>query len=582
MIRTQLPWQALQPDTSRYQSAFTQSVPDEGDILSSLQPRLMNALAYLACKPRSPVLIIRSQENSDYLSSIAQAYLSVDESAQEARGWNYRSQAAGQYTLTPAPPDTATFRQQPGVHYAEWIESAQLFGVVRGTHGHWTPEPGLLHEANGGALILSVRTLIAQPLMWLRLKKFISRGYFEWLSPDDKHPLPVSLPAIPLKVKLILCGDRDALADFGEEEPEFLEDALYTEFEGQWRINDDQDMALWCEGVREVALREGLPALSDDAWPLLIGEGCRYTGDQTLLPLCPRWISRQLTAAFTYGGEITAQSLQGAQEESLWRESYLPERMLEEIGEQQILIETSGEVIGQVNGLSVLDFPGHPRPWGEPSRITCVVHYGDGEVMDIERKAELGGNLHAKGMMIIQAYLIAELELEQQLPFSASMVFEQSYSEVDGDSASLAELCALISALSRQPISQSIAVTGSVDQFGNVQPVGGLNEKIEGFFAVCAQRELTGEQGVIIPQSNVRHLSLSQDVVDAVKAGQFHLWAIDRADDAVAILTGKEWRTEEETDDLLSLVQERIARATLPEPRPRSGLFRWLNWFNQN
>lgn len=582
MIRTQLPWQALQPNTSRYQSAFTQSVSDEDDILSSLQPRLMNALAYLVCKPHSPVLIIRSQENSDYLSCIAQAYLSVDGSAQGSRGWNYRAQPGGLVTLTPAPADTATFRQQPGVRYAEWIESAQLFGVVRGTPGHWTPEPGLLHEANGGALILSVRTLLAQPLMWLRLKTFISRGYFEWLSPDDKHPLPASLPAIPLNVKLILCGDRDALAEFSEQEPEFLEDALYSEFESQWRVNDDDDMARWCEWVRDMASGLGLPALSEDAWPLLIMEGCRYTGDQTLLPQCPRWVRRQLTAAFTYGGDITAQSLQGALEESQWRESYLPERMLEEISEEQVLIETEGEAIGQVNGLSVLDFPGHPRPWGEPSRITCVVHYGDGEVMDIERKAELGGNLHAKGMMIIQAYLISELELEQQLPFSASMVFEQSYSEVDGDSASLAELCALISALSRQPISQSIAVTGSVDQFGNVQPVGGLNEKIEGFFAVCAQRKLTGEQGVIIPQNNVRHLSLSQDVVDAVKAGQFHLWAIDRADEAVAILTGKEWRTDEDTDDLLSLIQERIARATLPEPRPRTGLLRWLNWFNQN
>ena len=582
MIRTQLPWQALQPNTSRYQSAFTQSVSDEDDIQSSLQPRLMNALAHLVSQPRSPVLIIRSEENSDYLSCIAQAYQSVDESAQNTRGWNYQFQTEGQFTLTPAPADSATFRQQPGVRYAEWIEPAELFGVVRGTPGHWSPEPGLLHEANGGALILSVRTLIAQPLMWLRLKKFLSRGYFEWLSPDDKHPLPVSLPAIPLDVRLILCGDRDALAEFSDDEPEFVSAAIYTEFEAQWRVTDDEDMALWCEGVREAGSRLQLPALSEDVWPLLINEGCRFTGDQTLLPLCPRWISRQLTAAFIYGGEITAQSLQGALDERQWRESYLPERMLEEISDDQVLIETGGEAIGQVNGLSVLDFPGHPRPWGEPSRITCVVHYGDGEVMDIERKAELGGNLHAKGMMIIQAYLISELELDQQLPFSASMVFEQSYSEVDGDSASLAELCALISALSRQPISQAIAVTGSVDQFGNVQPVGGLNEKIEGFFAVCAQRELTGEQGVIIPQSNVRHLSLNQEVVDAVKAGQFHLWAIDRADEAVAILTGKEWRTEEETDDLLSLIQERIARATLPEPRPRTGLLRWLNWFNQN
>lgn len=154
-------------------------------------------------------------------------------------------------------------------------------------------------------------------------------------------------------------------------------------------------------------------------------------------------------------------------------------------------------MIGQINALSVMEFPGHPRAFGEPSRISCVVHVGDGEFTDVERKAELGGNIHAKGMMIMQAWLIAELELEQQLPFSASIVFEQSYSEVDGDSASLAELCALISALASQPINQQLAVTGSVDQFGRVQPVGGLNEKIEGFFQVCHQRTLSGTQGLL-------------------------------------------------------------------------------------
>jgi len=238
-------------------------------------------------------------------------------------------------------------------------------------------------------------------------------------------------------------------------------------------------------------------------------------------------------------------------------------------------------VVGQINGLSVVEYPGHPRAWGDPSRITCVVHPGDGEFMDIERKAELGGNIHAKGMMIMQAFLIAELELDQQLPFSASMVFEQSYSEVDGDSASLAELCALISALANQPINQQIAVTGSVDQFGNVQPVGGLNEKIEGFFDICHQRELTGQQGVIIPSCNVRHLSLNQAVVTAVEQGRFHIWAIDRADEALPLLTGKIWSTEDgQGDCLLNTIQERISLFNQPDVPQRPWALRWLNWFN--
>jgi Lon-like ATP-dependent protease len=229
----------------------------------------------------------------------------------------------------------------------------------------------------------------------------------------------------------------------------------------------------------------------------------------------------------------------------------------------------------------VIEFPGHPRPWGEPSRITCVVHPGDGEFTDVERKAELGGNIHAKGMMIMQAYLIAELELDQQLPFSASVVFEQSYSEVDGDSASLAELCALISALANQPVNQQIAVTGSVDQFGNVQPVGGLNEKIEGFFEICCQRSLTGQQGVIIPACNVRHLSLSPAVIEAVEQGQFSIWAIEQADEALSLLTGVEWRKDEGTC-LLRTIQDRITQLNQQEAQHRPWPLRWLNWFNHS
>jgi Lon-like ATP-dependent protease len=357
--------------------------------------------------------------------------------------------------------------------------------------------------------------------------------------------------------------------------------AIYTEFEENIQILDEDDMLAWCRWNIELAQQAGLPQPEVDFWPELIKEGVRYSGDQETLPLCPRWLQRQMRESALMGDELNAEALRDALEARLWRENYLNERMRDEILLRQILIETEGEVVGQINGLSVVEYPGHPRAWGDPSRITCVVHPGDGEFMDIERKAELGGNIHAKGMMIMQAYLIAELELDQQLPFSASMVFEQSYSEVDGDSASLAELCALISALANQPINQQIAVTGSVDQFGNVQPVGGLNEKIEGFFDICHQRELTGQQGVIIPASNVRHLSLSQAVVSAVEQGHFHIWAIDRADEALPLLTGKIWSTEDGLGDcLLNTIQERISLFNQPDGPQRPWALRWLNWFN--
>lgn len=186
----------------------------------------------------------------------------------------------------------------------------------------------------------------------------------------------------------------------------------------------------------------------------------------------------------------------------------------------------------------------------------------------------------------MQAFLISELELDQPLPFSASIVFEQSYGEVDGDSASLAELCALISALSMQPINQQIAVTGSVDQFGNVQPIGGVNEKIEGFFEVCQRRGLTGKQGVILPTSNVRNLCLHPQVLDAVREGQFHLWAVDNAAEALPILTGLIYTNEEEAEEerpsLLGLIQQRIALATSQGSPRYPWPLRWLNWFNRS
>ncbi|MBC8654052.1 Lon protease family protein, partial [Providencia vermicola] len=277
---------------------------------------------------------------------------------------------------------------------------------------------------------------------------------------------------------------------------------------------------------------------------------------------------------------LTQNSFNQAVENRLWRHNFLMERTQDDILQEQIFVKTEGEVIGQVNGLSVLQYPGHPEAIGEPSRITCVAHLGDGEFTDVERKAELGGNIHAKGMMIMQAYLNYELKLEQPQPFSASIVFEQSYGEVDGDSASLAELCALISALSLQPIDQQIAITGAVDQFGYVQPIGGVNEKIEGFFDICAKRGLTGEQGVIIPMANIRHLCTKAEVVSAVQEGQFHIWPVEHVAQAITLLTKQpyfEQQAEEENVHLLALIQERINQANAPDKARLPWFLKWMS-----
>jgi len=581
LTSSQLTWQALQPDSTRYQSIFSDVSLEDSDSLAAVQPRLLNALAHLHHQQQGlPLLLLRSQENNDYLAWIASAAQRFQPETTTLAGGDYLVMGDN-VSLLPPTDNSRPFTSQGGVHYADWIEFEQLFGCVRQYKDRVQLEPGLLHRANGGTLILSVTTLLAQPLMWLRLKKSVESGRFDWYSQDERQPLPVAIPPLPLRLRLILCGERDALADFQALDTEAHEMALYSEFEENLQVLDEEDMTSWCQWTLNLARQAGLPDPEEDFWPLLINEAVRNTGDQDTLPLCPRWLRRQMQEAALHGDALNAEALKDALEARQWRESFLADRMRDEILLNQIMIETEGEAVGQINGLSVIEFPGHPRPWGEPSRITCVVHPGDGEFTDVERKAELGGNIHAKGMMIMQAYLIAELELEQQLPFSASLVFEQSYSEVDGDSASLAELCALISALANQPLNQQIAVTGSVDQFGNVQPVGGLNEKIEGFFSICHERGLTGQQGVILPASNVRHLSLNTAVVEAVEQGQFHIWAIERVDEALPLLTGVEWQSES-GDSLLSTIQERIALLNQHETRQRPWPLRWLNWFNHS
>jgi Lon-like ATP-dependent protease len=418
----------------------------------------------------------------------------------------------------------------------------------------------------------------------MRLKNIVAHQRFDWIAYDESRPLPVAIPSMPLSLKVILAGDRESLADFQEMEPELADQAVYTEFEDNIQIADADDVTQWCQWVLTVAARYALPIPAADAWTGLIREAARDTGDQETLPLCPLWISKQLreTGVISGPGTFTREQFAQMLAQREWREGYLADRMQDEILLEQILVETEGERVGQINALSVIEFPGHPRAFGEPSRISCVIHIGDGEFTDVERKAELGGNIHAKGMMIMQAFLMSQLQLEQQLPFSASLTFEQSYSEVDGDSASMAELCAVISALADVPVNQSIAITGSVDQFGRAQPVGGLNEKIEGFFSICQQRGLSGKQGVIIPAPNARHLSLSQAVLDAVDAEQFSIWAIDDVTDALPLLTNQVWDGEVQTT-LMQTIQERIAQAMQQDARHRYPWpLRWLSWFSPN
>ena len=581
MTTTKLEWNDLVPDADSYQDVFESSaLTSETDfLLADTQPRLHYALEQLLYpRATSRFLLTKAPEEAEYLTLIGETLTSLLPAT--------HTPAGGQYDITgsivrfePSTDPESNFVGRQPVVIADWVEAEQLFGCLRQFNQEITLQPGLVHQANGGVLLISLRALLAQPLLWMRLKTMVTQRRFDWVSFDESRPLPVSVPSMPLDLKVVLVGERESLAEFQEMEPELAAQAIYSEYEETLQVTDSDTLRVWRQWVEQTASAAQLPTPAADAWATLIREAVRYTGDQETLPLCPLWLSRQLreVAALTADDTFDNDALTSMLAQREWREGFLAERMQDEILLEQILIETEGERIGQVNALSVIEFPGHPRAFGEPSRISCVVHIGDGEFNDIERKAELGGNIHAKGMMIMQAFLMSELDLEQQIPFSASLTFEQSYSEVDGDSASMAELCALISALAEVPVNQRLAITGSVDQFGRCQPVGGLNEKIEGFFAICQQRELTGEQGVIIPAANVRHLCLHQELLDAIEAKQFSIWAVDDVTDALPLLMGLAWDAEGQTN-LKQIILERIAQATQQEARHR---FPWpLRWLN--
>lgn len=575
----QLTWQSLLPDENSYHELLqtASSLPATGT--DAVQARLQESLSLFshpAAKRR--FILVKSDESECYLNTIAQL-LPPDARAQQKRtaGGEYHF---GNHRFIFTPADNGHFSATRPFAVCDWIEPEQLFGQVFTHHQHVQLQPGLIHQINGGYLIISMRSLLAQPLMWLRLKQMVCAQRFEWLAHTEQQPLPFPVDGMPLDLRVILTGDRMSLDEFMLTEPELSEEALYGEYEFDCQIEDIEQLTVWCQFINGLLKENQLPSLSPDGWYELIRQGMRHQEDKKRLPLDLLWLTSLLRDAATLlpSETITAEALRKIQENRLWRHGYLADRGLDEILQGQVYIQTQGSTVGQINGLSVLQYPGHPQAVGEPSRITCVAHIGDGEFVDVERKSELGGNIHAKGMMIMQAYLIAELKLDQPFPFSTSVVFEQSYGEVDGDSASLAELCALISALSWQPVDQQIAVTGSVDQFGFVQAIGGVNEKIEGFFRLCQSRGLTGEQGVIIPASNERHLVLSDDVVDAVRAGEFRICTASHVSQAASHLMKMPYYEEENNpsgEHLLAIIQDRIFLAN-NQDKPRAPWFsRW-------
>jgi lon-related putative ATP-dependent protease len=387
--------------------------------------------------------------------------------------------------------------------------------------------------------------VLLQPFAWEELKRALrSREIrIEVLGQTLSLISTVSLEPepIPLAVKVILLGERVLYYSLYQLDPDFEElFKVAADFEDQMDRTADNHL-LYARMIGTIARQEGLRPLDRAAVARVIEQSARLAGDAEKLSTHMHSIADLLREADYWAGQAQhrvtdATDVQRAIDAQIRRLDRVRERIQEEIQRGTILIDTQGATVGQVNGLSVLSMG--QFAFGRPSRITARVRLGRGEVVDIEREVALGGPIHSKGVLILSAYLGARYSVDRPLSLSASLVFEQSYSGVEGDSASSAELYALLSALADLPVKQGLAVTGSVNQRGQVQAIGGVNEKIEGFFDVCRAQGLTGEQGVLIPASNVKHLMLRPDVVAAVAAGQFQVYPVETIDQGVELLTG--------------------------------------------
>jgi len=403
---------------------------------------------------------------------------------------------------------------------------------------------GALHRANGGYLILDAYKMLLQPYAWDALKRSLHSSQIRIESLGQMLSLvsTVSLEPepIPLNVKVVLVGERILyylLCSFDSEFSELFKVA--ADFEEHMDRGPDTDL-LYAQLIGAIARREGLLPFDRGAVGRVIEHSSRMAGDSQKVLTHRRTLADLLREADYWAREaaqltVRAEDIQRAIDAQIRRADRMRERFLDEILRGTLLIDTQGEKVGQVNGLSVIELANFA--FGHATRITARVRMGKGEVIDIEREVELSGPIHSKGVLILSGFLGARYAADHPLSLSASLVFEQSYGAVEGDSASSAELYALLSALAGLPIMQSLAVTGSVNQYGQIQAIGRVNEKIEGFFDLCKARNLDG-QGVIIPASNVRHLMLKHDVVDAVHAGKFKIYAVESIDQGIEILTG--------------------------------------------
>ena len=560
-----LDWQALQPEL-----AITE-LPSEMVDFWSLQPNAKQALSVFLRHPSRFLLMLKADDQAEYASLLESFTKLHHYREQSVFGVNYVVEQGDAFSFPRVYTEMAhslddNFATLGEVVNALYCDQFQLFGSLRvhpSSHDIQL-NPGLVHRANGGVLILSAAMLSSQFDLWLRLKHILQTQTFDWYSAHPFKHLPCDVPSYKLNLKVIVLGSRTELATLGELEESLYSFADYAEIESYISVAEVESQKMWAGYVKKIAqtlnVEMNFSALNK-LYKLLV----RESEDRFLINISPLKLKEILQDVVTLTGNsiLSADDFEAVFQRKSIQHGFLKEQTYADILNEQVYVETQGEIVGQINGLSVIEYPGTPVSFGEPSRISCIVQFGEGEIIDVERKNELAGNIHSKGMMIAQACLSNILDLPSQLPFSASLVFEQSYGEIDGDSASLAIFCVLVSALSDLPLPQNIAITGSIDQFGLVHSVGGVNDKIEGFFTICQRRGLTGKQGVIIPMTTIQQLSLSDEVKSAVKNNEFFIYPVEDIYQACEYLFERDLLDEnkeysEKTMPISRLIQRRI------------------------
>ena len=403
---------------------------------------------------------------------------------------------------------------------------------------------GALHRANGGFLLIDARKLLLQPYSWDSLKRALASKEIKIEAPsEDTSFSTISLDPqpIPLDVKVVMTGDSELYELLSERDPDFKDYfKVEADFGGVIDRTDENEIE-YAKLIGSLSKKKNLRSLNKQAVARVIEYSSRLADDTEKLTAHVASIGDLLKEADYWArksksSQIGKNHIDQAIKSQVYRSDRINQAMLEQIDKGTILMDVKGERVGQINGLVVYNFT--RNSFGKPARITTQVRLGRGEFINIEREVEMSGPIHSKGVLILQSLIANRFAKRSPLSLSASIVFEQSYGGVDGDSASSTEYYCMISAIADLPIKQSIAVTGSINQFGEIQPIGGVNEKIEGFFEVCKYNGLTGKQGVIIPRTNVVNLMLREDVVEAVENGQFSIYAIDTVDDGIELLTG--------------------------------------------